>query len=52
MSISFADPDETDVTALDDRNRRCFDDPDFEWDEDLAFTIGYDGRDPADEGEF
>jgi hypothetical protein len=49
MSISQAEPDETDIEAYDDRNRSCFDDPDFELNEDLAYNIGFSGRDPADE---
>jgi hypothetical protein len=44
------DPDETETGAFDDRNLKI--DEDFEIDENLAHTIGYGGRDPADEGGF
>lgn len=50
MSVAIPDPDETDVSALDDRNLEI--DPDFEMDETLAYTAGFGGRDPADEGGF
>jgi hypothetical protein len=48
MSVAFPDPNETDVSALDDRNLEI--DTDFELNERLAYNIGYSGRDPADEG--
>lgn len=44
------DPNETETGAFDDRNLTT--DPDFEMDEDLAYTIGFGGRDPADDGGF
>ena len=50
MSVAIPDPDETDVSALDDRNLEI--DSDFEMDETLAYTAGFGGRDPADEGGF
>ena len=45
MSISQADPDETETGAFDDRNLKI--DEDFEMDENLAHTTGFGGRDPA-----
>lgn len=50
MSVAIPDPNETDVSALDDRNLTI--DPDFELNEELAYTTGFGGRDPADDGEF
>ena len=50
MSVAIPDPDETDVSALDDRNLTT--DPDFELNEQLSFGAGYGGRDPADDGEY
>jgi hypothetical protein len=48
MSISQPDPTETEIGAFDDRNLKT--DEDFEMDDNLAFNIGYGGRDPADDG--
>lgn len=46
MSYSHYDPDWTEPNAYDDRDS---DRPEFEVDDELAYNIGWDGRDPADD---
>lgn len=48
MSAIQFDPDDSTAIDLDDRNADI--DFDFEIDEDLAYNVGFGGRDPADDG--